>query len=143
MQAIVLFSHYLSQKQLKHSAKRDWILAAFLSMERHVTVHDVWVAVKKTHPTVGFATVYRTLRLMRESGLCRELRFEDGTTRYEHALDHEHHDHIICTKCGRCIEVVDTTIEKLQEQLMQRHGFSLSFHRMNLYGICKKCRKKA
>jgi Fur family transcriptional regulator, ferric uptake regulator len=136
----VVFEKFIEEKKLKHSLKRDWILAVFLTLEQHVTVEDVWKAVKKKHPTVGFATVYRTLKLLAQSGLCRELHFEDGTTRYEHGYGHNHHDHIICTSCGQCLEVVDDEIEKLQEQLMDRHGFSLTSHRMNLYGLCKACR---
>jgi Fur family ferric uptake transcriptional regulator len=91
---------------------------------------------------VGFATVYRTMKLLCESGMCRELSFEDGTTRYEHNYGHEHHDHLICTECGRCLEVIDGKIERLQERLMKHHGFSPKYHRMNLYGICKKCKSR-
>jgi Fur family transcriptional regulator, ferric uptake regulator len=137
-----VFEEFLSKKKLKHSEQRDWILDAFLQIEKHITVEELWAAVKKRHPSVGFATVYRTLKLFCESGLCRELRFENGTTRYEHHYGHDHHDHIICTKCGRFLEVVDDGIERLQEKLMKRHGFSLQYHRMNLYGICSECRKK-
>jgi Fur family ferric uptake transcriptional regulator len=83
------------------------------------------------------------MKLMNESGLCREIRFEDGTTHYEHLYGHDHHDHLVCTQCGRLVEVVEEEIEKLQERLMKRHGFLPQSHRMNLYGICKECRKSA
>ena len=137
-----VFENFLAGKGLKHSKPRDWILAAFLSMERHVTVEELWAEVKAAHPTVGYATVYRTLKLLCESGLCTALRFEDGMTRYEQHYGHDHHDHIICTKCGRFIEVVSDEIERLQEQLMKRHGFLPQYHRMNLYGTCKECRSQ-
>ena len=134
------FEEYRSGKSLKHSEKRDWILETFLDIEKHLTVYELWAAVRKKHPSVGFATVYRTLRLLCESGLCRELHFDDGTTRYEHLFGHDHHDHLICTRCGAFVEVVDQKIEKLQEELMLRHGFSPQGHRMELYGICSKCK---
>jgi Fur family ferric uptake transcriptional regulator len=137
-----VFKEFLAEKRLKHSRPREWILEAFLHIEKHLTVEELWAAVRRRHPSVGFATVYRTLKLLCESGLCRELHFEDGTTRYEHLYGHEHHDHIICTECGRCLEVVDEGIEHLQERLMKRHGFLPRYHRMNLYGMCRECRKK-
>jgi Fur family ferric uptake transcriptional regulator len=137
-----VFREFLSGKNLKHSRPRDWILEAFLRIEKHLSIEELWAAVRKKHPSVGYATVYRTLKLLCESGICRELGVEDGTTRYEHSYGRGHHDHIICTKCGRCLEVVDGDIERLQEQLMKRHGFSLEHHRMNLYGTCRVCRKR-
>ena len=72
--------------------------------------------VRKKNPAVGYATIYRTLRLLCQSGLCRELKFEDGTTRYEHLYGHEHHDHLICIRCGRFVEVVDLEIEERQKK---------------------------
>ena len=137
-----IFAEFLNGKNLKHSQQREWILDIFLSIEKHVTIDELWVAVKKKYPSVGYATIYRTLRLLCESGLCRELSFEDGATRFEHLYGHEHHDHLICTQCGKSVEVVDAEIERLQEQLMQRHGFVLQRHRMELYGVCKSCRKE-
>jgi Fur family ferric uptake transcriptional regulator len=134
-----ILQNYIEKKNLRHSLKREWILDVFLSIERHITVEELWNAVKSKHPSVGFATVYRTLRLFCESGLCRELRFDDGTTRYEHLYGHRHHDHIICTGCGASVEVFEPEIERLQDELMQRHGFLPQRHRMDLYGLCAKC----
>lgn len=142
MNEAAVFETFIGEKKLKHSKPREWILAVFLSIEKHLSVDELWAAVKKKYPSVGFATVYRTLKLLCESGLCSELRFEDGTTRYEHRYGHDHHDHLVCTECGHVIEVFDAAIERLQERLMKRHGFAPRYHRMNLYGICKDCRKK-
>ncbi len=138
----VVMNRFIDEKGLKHSRQRDHILGVFLGIERHVTIDELWAAVKKKHPTVGFATVYRTMKLLCECGLCSEIHLDDGTTRYEHLYNHDHHDHLVCTKCGRFVEVVSEEIEKLQEQLMKHHGFSPQYHRMNLYGICQDCRKK-
>lgn len=143
MNETAVFDKFITVKGLKHSKPRDWILEVFLGLEKHVTVDELWVAVKAKYPSVGFATVYRTLKLLCQSGLCSEIRFEDGTTRYEHLFGHNHHDHLICIECGRCIEVFDGEIEGLQDRLMKKHGFAPQYHRMNLYGTCKECRKKA
>jgi Fur family transcriptional regulator, ferric uptake regulator len=141
MKEIAVFEKFLTTKKLKHSKPREWIINVFLGLEKHVTIDELWTTVKKQYPSVGYATVYRTMKLLSEIGLCTEIRFEDGTVRYEHHYAHDHHDHLMCTKCGRLIEVVDKTIEKLQDKLMQKHGFLPQFHRMNLYGVCRECRE--
>jgi Fur family ferric uptake transcriptional regulator len=116
-------------------------LNIFLNTDKHLTAAQLYRIVQKKYPALGYATIYRTLKLFCECGLCRELRFEDGTTRYEHLYGHQHHDHLICTKCGRFVEVVDSEIEKLQERLIRQHGFYPQRHKMELYGICKRCKK--
>ncbi|MEK6732511.1 MAG: transcriptional repressor [Candidatus Omnitrophota bacterium] len=136
-----IFEEYLRTKNLKHSEQRKEILYIFLNIDKHLTANELYRTVQRKYPTVGYATIYRTLKLLCECGLCRELKLEDGTTRYEHLYGHQHHDHLICTKCGRFIEVVDPEIERLQEKLVKQHGFYPERHRMELYGVCKRCKK--
>jgi len=136
-----VLEQFMAGKGLRHSKPREQILEVFLGIERHLTIEELWDAVKAKHPGIGYATVYRTLKLLAEAGLCREINFEDGTTRYEHLYGHDHHDHLICTTCGRFVEVVDPDIELLQERLVKRYGFLPVSHRMNLYGTCGRCRK--
>jgi len=137
-----ILQNFITDKGLRHSKQREVILAVFLGIERHVTIDELWAEVKKKNPSVGYATVYRAMKLFSESGLCSEIRLENGTTRYEHLFNHGHHDHLICTKCGNMLEVVSEEIEHLQEQLMKGHGFTPQYHRMSLYGICPDCGKK-
>ena len=136
-----MLEDYLAAKNLKYSRQREEILDIFLSLDRHLTASELYNIVQKKYPRLGFATIYRTLKLLCECGLCRELKLEDGTTRYEHLYGHRHHDHLICTKCGRFTEVVDPDIERLQEKLFRRHGFYPQRHRLELYGICRNCKK--
>ena len=136
-----IFEDYLATKNLKHSEQREAILHVFLNIDKHLTASELYRIVQKKYPKVGYATIYRTLRLLCECGLCRELKLEDGTARYEHLYGHQHHDHLICTKCGRFVEVVDPEIERLQEKLAKQHGFYPERHRMELYGVCRKCKK--
>ena len=135
-----LFNEHLKRRSLKRSAQREAVLDVFLDVERHITTEELHRLVRRKDPALGLATVYRTLSLLRECGLCREVRFEDGTTRYEHLFGHQHHDHLICTRCGQIVEVVEPVIEQLQEKLFARYGFHPQDHRMDLYGICGKCR---
>lgn len=132
---------YLKSKSRKPSRQRTEILELFLKSPGHLTANELYLEVRKHNPTIGFATVYRTFKLLCESGLCREMSLEDGVTRYERQEGHEHHDHLVCTKCGRVVEVIDQTIESHQERLFKKYGFYPQRHRMELYGLCKKCKK--
>ncbi len=138
-----VLDRYLSEKRLKHSRPRRAILEVFLGTERHLTADELYRLVRKRHPRLGFATVYRTLKLLCDCGLCREVSFEDGVARYEHLFGHDHHDHLICSRCGRVVEVVDPRIERLQARLARSHGFILHRHRMELYGLCRLCHSTA
>jgi Fur family ferric uptake transcriptional regulator len=135
-----IFNDYVQSRGLKQSGQRKDILLTFLKTEKHLTADELYRLVKKRNPSIGTATVYRTLKLLRESGLCREFRLDDGTTRYEHLYNHKHHDHLICSICGSLVEVLDPEIEKLQDKLAKAHGFTVSRHKMEIYGICRKCR---
>ncbi len=136
------FADYLVRNNLKMTPQRRLILDVFLREEGHLACEDLYNRVKREDKSIGQATVYRTLKLLSESGLAKELNFGDGVTRYEQKYGSMHHDHIICEVCGRTVEVVDQKIEQLQEQLAERHGFTLTGHKMYLYGICAHCRKK-
>lgn len=132
---------YIGSKNLKHSRRRSEILDVFLSVDRHLTADELYRIVRKKYPEIGFATVYRTLKLLCECGLSREMRFQDSKTRYEHLYAHKHHDHLICTKCGRFIEIIEPEMESLQEKLFTRYGFLAQRHRMELYGLCGRCKR--
>ncbi len=136
-----ILSEYIRRKNLKHSAQRQLILEVFLGTEQHLTAEELYARVKKKNPSVGFATIYRSIRLFAEAGLCRELQVEGGITMYEHLFNHKHHDHLICTACGKLIEVISPEIESLQEKLAAKHKFKLKRHRLELYGTCSSCRK--
>ena len=137
---IELFEDYIRSKNLRHSEQRIQVLDVFLKSEKHLTADELYRMVKKKNPSIGTATVYRTLKVLRESGLCRELKLDDGTTRYEHLYGHKHHDHLVCTHCGNLVEVVDPEIEKMQIKLAKAHGFYIKSHKLEMYGICKRCR---
>jgi Fur family ferric uptake transcriptional regulator len=135
-----VLSNYIRNKNMKQSDQRQQILEIFLKTERHLTAEELYLMVKEKIPSIGSATIYRTLKLLVEAGLCRELRVENGLTRYEHLYGHEHHDHLICTKCGKFVEIVSPDIEALQEKIAKKNGFFLERHRLELYGICRACR---
>ena len=138
--ALQVFVDYLRKKHLKLTDQRNAILNIFLKTERHLSVDDLYDIVRKKDSSIGHATVFRTLKLLSEAGIAKEVNLGDGKTRYEHKYDHEHHDHLVCLECGKFIEAVDSKIERLQEKLCKRHGFVPQQHKMEIFGICKKCR---
>lgn len=137
------FSDYAAKQGLRSTRQRDIILDIFLASHQHLSVEELYLKVKASHPGIGFATVYRTLKLLVEAGVARELTLKDGQARYEHVLAGEHHDHLICTGCGAIVEFEDETIERLQGDIALRHGFTITSHRLELYGLCPACRGAA
>jgi Fur family ferric uptake transcriptional regulator len=112
----IIFQNFLLENNLKFTEQRRLILEIFLATETHASVEELYDKIKRKYPDIGHTTVYRTLKLFAECGLAKELRFSDGVSRYEHLFGHDHHDHLICTQCGKLIEVVDPEIEALQQR---------------------------
>lgn len=137
-----VFSQYLADQNLKMTPQRRLILDTFLKQDGHLSSEELYIKVKKRDNSIGQATVYRTLKLLNESGLIEPLDFADGVARYELSYGTDHHDHLICEVCGKNIEILDEVIEKRQDELAEKHGFTLSRHKMYLYGTCSDCRKK-
>ena len=133
------FSDYLVKKGLKTTRQREYILDEFLRSSSHLSTEELYLRLRKKHPSIGYATVYRTLKLFAECGIAAERNFGDGQTRYESTTSEEHHDHLICTGCGVILEFEDPRIEELQERVAQKHGFKILKHRLELYGLCAKC----
>ena len=111
-----IFRSFLKNKGLRNTPQRQQIMEVFFNESGHLTTEEIYDRVRKEDPSLGQATVYRTMKLLCEAGLAREVRFGDGLARYEHAAD-AHHDHLICENCGHNIEVVDSQIEELQDAL--------------------------
>ena len=141
-QALTLFTDYISLHGLKLTPQRRLIVDVFVKQKGHLSTEELYDLVRKADPSVGQATVYRTLKLFCDSGLAKEVHFGDGLTRYETTFGATHHDHLICVACGKTVEVVDEKIEQLQEELAERHGFLLTSHHMYLHGLCLACRKR-
>jgi Fur family ferric uptake transcriptional regulator len=135
-----IFQDYIKEKGLHNSRQREAILEVFLSADKHITIEELVNLVKNKYPEIGYATVDRNLKLMVECGLADEIKIGKQKTRYEQKIGHEHHDHLVCIKCGRFIEVRDDKIEKLQDKLAAANDFIPVRHKLEIYGICKECR---
>ena len=135
-----IFKDYLQQYNLRWTLQRKLILDVFLQQSGHVHIEDIHTRVREQDPTIGIATLYRTMKLLVDSGLAEMHTFNYKTT-YEHLFQVRHHDHLICKICEKNVEFEHPLIEKYQLEVCERHGFTLKSHRMDLFGICKDCQK--
>ena len=134
-----MLNAYMVKKGLRSTDQRKLIVETFFRSENHVSIEELLAQVRVHDPKVGYATVYRTLKLLAECGVANERRFGDGLTRYELADDASHHDHLICVECGDITEFEEPRIEELQERVAKKYGYALRSHKHELYGVCPKC----
>ena len=137
-QQMELFHSRLKDRGLKSTGQRDDIARVFFNLGQHISAERLYAEVKKINPHVGYATIYRTLRLLKECDLVSERHFDDGQARYEVVSD-KHHDHFICERCGKIIEFENEGLERLQETVARELKVTLTRHKMELYGICAEC----
>jgi Fur family ferric uptake transcriptional regulator len=134
------FEEYLRRKKLRLTDQRKLIVNAFSRKKGHVSAEELYRYIQKTTSSIGFATVYRTLNLLADAGLASGKNFRDGFVRFECCREAtKHHDHLICTQCGKIIEFTNTHIEKLQETVAKDHGFIIKDHSLEIYGRCHNC----
>jgi len=133
---------YMAKKGLRSTDQRRVIVDIFLASGDHVSIEELLARVRAHDPRVGYATVYRTLKLLAECGIANERHFGDGLTRYELADESSHHDHLICTVCNGITEFEDERVEEIQEEIAARYGFRLRSHKHELYGVCPSCQTK-
>jgi Fur family ferric uptake transcriptional regulator len=129
------------ERGLKASATREAIARAALRRTGHFSAEDLIADLRRDGSEGGqVATVYRVLPLLVEAGLLQVtlLSRRDGT-RYERAFEREHHDHLVCTRCGEIVEFEFEAIEVMQRQVASRFGYRLTGHVHELFGLCRLC----
>ena len=136
----------LKEAGLKVTHPRVRILELFQSdPETHYSAEEVHNHLLKNNESIGLATIYRVLTQLETAGLLQKNNFDDSISTYE--IKKQHHDHLICTECGKIIEFIDDELEVMQEKISRKHNFKLTSHVMTLFGTCSdsKCvnRKKS
>ena len=133
----------LKDKGMKYTEQRAVILQILLNIDDHLNAEEVHRIVKEKYPdqNIGIATVYRTLNFLEDVNLISSISFGKDGKKYEGNVQREHHDHIICTSCGKIVEFIDESIEKRQEDIASQNGFKITDHTMQIYGICENCQK--
>jgi Fur family ferric uptake transcriptional regulator len=139
--ALNQFRTFLRDRNLPVTPQRLAIADVMLSAERHMSAEDVADAVRARGRNVGTATVYRTLDVLLESGLVVERDFGEGFRRFEPARDTPHHEHLICTVCGRVKEFRDERLERITTLHAEAHGYARQRHRLVIYGVCPECQR--
>lgn len=137
------FKKKMTEKGLKWTRQREIIAKVFLESREHMKVDELLNRVRRADSRISQATVYRTLKILKNFGLAEERRFNEEQTLYESSTcETMHHDHLICTKCHKIVEFVHGGIESLQEEVALHHGFKVSNHKLEIYGICSECSKR-
>lgn len=132
---------YMAKRRLRSTEQRRLIIDTLFDSGEHVTLDGLLRQVRAVDARVGYATVYRTMKLLADSGIVQEHKFGDGFTRYELNDEEHHHDHLICLECGKITEFEEPLIEELQARVAARYEFQVRQHKHELYGVCSDCQK--
>lgn len=123
-----------AEKGLRMTEQRRVISNVLEKANDHPDVEDLYNRASEIDPQISIATVYRTVKLLEETGIIERHEFRDGRARYE-IVPEDHHDHLIDLKTGNVIEFASEEIERLQEKIAHELGYKLVDHRLELYGI--------
>jgi len=141
-----VFLEYLKRQGLKVTKSRLKIVETIFARERfHFQADDLLRILNeraKGKEKVSRATVYRTLDLLEQCGLVRKERYKDQVSIYERSLGDDHHDHLICTECGRIVEFHSDQLEKMKAKVAKEYKFSPGYHVLQIFGVCENCTKK-
>lgn len=127
---------YMLEQGLRSTSQRRTVTDTFFDSGDHLSIEELLTLVRESDPKIGYATVYRTLKMLKEGGLAYERHFGDGVARYEVAIEDDHHDHLICLDCDAVYEFENEEIERLQEEQARALGFKLKHHRLDLFARC-------
>jgi Fur family ferric uptake transcriptional regulator len=134
------FRAYLRAHNQPVTAQRLAIAEVVLRSDRHLSAEDVAVELATRGDPVATATIYRTLELLVKSGLAMERDFGEGFRRFEAARDTPHHEHLVCTVCGRVVEFREERLDRMTTLIAEEHGFARQRHRLIIFGVCGECR---
>jgi Fur family ferric uptake transcriptional regulator len=137
------FLEFLAGKNLRLTAQRRAIIQTAFSTSRHFTAEELLAWSRQRDKSVSRATVYRTLPLLTESGLVREMDFGKEHKVYDpNYAEHPHHNHIICQDCQKIVEFESAKIEQLEQEISHRLGFSVQAHRLQITARCDELRRR-
>ena len=135
-----VFQKHLKDKELIFTPQRSKILDYLLEADRHLSQEDIYGALKGEG--IGKITVFRALKMLEECRLIERVTDSHGKPRYEVEMDRPHHDHLVCLTCGMIIEIQWPEVERIQEKVSKKIGFTIAYHRHELFGYCKECSSK-
>lgn len=136
-----LFERYLRSKSKNVTETRKKIVEAVFSMHGHFDASDLWAKLRGAphNLTISISTIYRTLDLLVDAGLIREVSLGEPHAHWEHVLGREEHGHLICLSCGKVIEFSAREIEENLEEVVERYGFQHWRSNLQVFGLCADC----
>lgn len=134
------FREFLEIRGEKLTEPRRLLVRHIFDVHKHFDADELVADLHNAGRKVSRATVYRTLRLLVEAGLLRELRLTNRTA-YEHDYGYPSHDHLHCSECNAIVEFANEEIQRLREAISLEHGFRSTGHRFIITGTCPACRR--
>ena len=138
-EAEAAFANYLRSRNIKFTKPRRVILRAVLRIQEHFEAEQLLVHLRQCGEKVAKATIYRTLPLLVDCGILKQVRFSDNQSHYEHAFGEKPHDHMVCRSCGRIIEFSSEGVVRLRGELAREFRFRDTSHRFQIVGVCASC----
>lgn len=130
----------LQQRGHRITPQRLAVLKILSKSANHPSVEMIFREIRKDFPTTSLATVYKTLTLLKDIGQVLELGFADWGSRYDGARP-QPHPHVICSKCGKIVDLEFSSLEDMAREMADKSGFSIDSHRLDFFGLCPDCRK--
>ncbi len=140
---LTIIERRMREEGFRWTSQRRLIAREALCNHAHFTAEQLLELCRQKDQSVSRATVYRTLGMLEGAGFVEGLDTGDGGRRFEHTLGHEHHDHMICCKCGSILEFHDSELEQRQQAAAEKFGFEIESHSLKLFGRCQNCRSRA
>jgi Fur family transcriptional regulator, ferric uptake regulator len=138
-----VFTEFLKKKGLKTTRERTALFDEIFSAHRHFDAEDLVIRMRERGTKISRATIYRTLEILHDCGLVGRVRLNEEKYRYERLKRGEHHDHLVCTSCGKVVEFIDRAIEKRQDAVCRAHDFRATAHSHQIWGLCGACRARS
>jgi Fe2+ or Zn2+ uptake regulation protein len=129
----------LQKEGLRYTQQRQEIWNELCSSDEHRDAEEIFFTLRKRGLGISRATVYRTIDVLVKNKLIDKLDIGDGRARFEYNEKYLHHDHLVCTRCGKIVEFYNDEIEELQNEIAKQYKFTLLDNRHQLFGICKDC----
>ena len=124
----------------KLTPQRDAVFQVILAREDHPTANEIFEAARQRLPTISYATVYNSLRYLKEAGLVHEIKFGDSASRYDRET--ERHDHAICNSCGKLVDFDLPQTAELMQAAARKSRFKPESVHLTLRGLCVDCRER-
>ena len=135
-----ILKEILHKEGLRYTQQRQAIWDELRLSDKHRDAEEIFFALRKRGLKISRATVYRTIDVLVKNNLLDKLDIGDGRARFEYNAKYLHHDHLICTSCGKIVEFHNNEIEQLQTEIAKQYKFQLLHHNHQLFGICKDCK---